>query len=263
MIMDGNESYDAGIRPGENKSRNPVRALAAEAAVLNNSRAPTFHKKCSLMEGPTGLRVPVLARRVGYLQVEPYSHRRVLDTMPKQSYRPSEVIPRGDFLCVIERGSIQIRHARDKYPVKEMATGGVFGEMPSLGQTMSVTEAVAGASGVTLTIMNAAEASRWIAAEPHWLLRIIGPRLWASETDLYRAQFQSPTPRVAGLLLRLAGGGAVIEVVTHKALGEMIGMYREIVSLALRELRASGIIETERKRIAITNKEALIALSEF
>src|SRR5262249_19022894 len=112
------------------------------------------------------LRAATLAQAVASIQIEPFSYRHIFDRFPKEEFGPSQAIPCEGPLYVIERGWVQIRHARDKYPIKTLAIGAVFGEMPEMGQTMLASEAVAGPSGATLTTMNLVQAWQWIAPDP-------------------------------------------------------------------------------------------------
>ena len=135
--------------------------------------------------------------------------------------------------------------------------------MPLLGQSMLVTEALAGPSGVTAAVMDVPAARQSIAADPTAVFELIGPRLAAAERDYFRAQFQSHDSAVAGLLLRQAGGGVVIEGTTQEALAQEIGIYRETINLVLREFKSLGLIETRNRRITILDKESLRELSEL
>ena len=203
----------------------------------------------------------MLAETVGYLQVDPFSHRHVLDTMPKQSFDPNQVIPCSGLVCVIERGSVLIRHARDKYPIKELYQGAVFGEMPSIGQTMLAAEAIAGTRRVTLTIMNDEQAAQWIAADPFWFVGVIGPRLVERQADLNRIEFQPPVSRVAALLLKMGGNGTVIKELTHETIGRMIGLGREMVTVKLQEMESFGLVEAGYRKITILDEDTLRRLS--
>ena len=122
MIIDGHALYNPIIRSGENNSQPPVSESAAEPARANTPRArasthktPTLLRRRSLTDKPNRLRVAFLARQVGYLQIETFSHRHILAAMPNRSFRPNEVVPCGGLLCVIDpmssRATRRIRHA--------------------------------------------------------------------------------------------------------------------------------------------------------
>ena len=263
MIIDRNALHNPQAAPADNHSQVAVMEPRADSPSLRTSKTAGSQIRRSDGERKKKLHALFLARQVGYLEVDPFSHRHIFDPLPRRSFVPDEVIPCAGLLCVIERGSIQLRRARDKYPVKELAGGVVFGEMPSMGQTMSVTEAIAGTQGVTLTIMHAEQAAQWVAADPLWLLKIVGGRLTERETDLYRVDFQPSESRVAALMLKLAGDGVVIKVQTQKAMGEMLGLHREAVCLAVTKMRQQGLVKTLRRKIIILDKEGLRELSEF
>ena len=260
MTLDRDEGHDPQSAVPDKSFFGAMARLAPERDL---KRAPESQGRRLTISRATKLRLAMLAQQVGYIQIEPFSHRYVLDKMPKKSFGPNEVIPCTDLLYVIERGSVQLKHARNEYLLKELSTGGVFGHMPVIGQTMMLTRAVAGRSGVTLTVMNSDQALQWVEAEPLWLLKVIGPRLFERETDLFRVQFCPPESRVAALLLNLCGDGTVIEPVTHTALGESIGMHREIVTSVMRTFRKQGVLQTGRRKIVLLDKEALKQMSKL
>ena len=272
MSTQNRSDYADGVKPNQAQNSDDSGQLESSEGAPDNEpaeqscprfKAGNFARRRPLAKGPTHTQIALLASQVGYLEVERFSHRHVLDAMPKELFAPNDVIPCHGFVCVIERGSVLIRHALKKYPVKELGVGGVFGEMASMGQTMSATEAAAGARGAAVTIMKTTEALEWVAAEPRWWLSILGPRLTERETLLYRREHQPIEPRVAALLMKLAGDGAVIEGITQKEMAPMIGMYRETFCAVVKTMKASGILETERRKITILDKEALRELSEL
>ena len=219
MIKDKNQRYNQKTDGGDDSSGPVMSSLSDEPPrPSTNPKLRQLQRRHLLTEKGMILSAKLLASLVGDLDINRFSHSRTTDGLPRQSFDPDQVIPCDDSLYWIKRGSVQIRHSRHKYPVKLMTAGGVFGEMPILGQTMLVTEAVAGPSGVTVAVMNAAAARQWIAADANSVLEMIGPRLAAAERDYFRAQFQSHDSAVAALLLRLAGRGTVIEGTTQEAL---------------------------------------------
>ncbi|PYP82739.1 MAG: hypothetical protein DMF61_25500 [Blastocatellia bacterium AA13] len=269
MIVDGYALYNPEKAAGRDDSKDALtRGPAVAGATDDPAQAGTFkstrlQRRRSVTGTPERLRTERLAQTVGLIRVEPFSHRHVFDRFPKQEFGPNEVIPCRGVLCVIERGWVQIRHSRDKYLVKSLTIGGVFGEMREMGQTMLVTEAVAGSSGVTVTTMNPVQAWQWIAPDPRWVLKIIGARLYEIEADLHRIQCHNNESRVAALLLKLAGHTSVIEGLTQKRLGEMLGLHREVVATAVRDLRSCGAIATGLRKITVLDPVALQAISDL
>ncbi|PYP85870.1 MAG: hypothetical protein DMF61_15020 [Blastocatellia bacterium AA13] len=269
MILNGYAVYNPENASGDDYSKGKfpaypavaeVAADSAQAAELKSTRP---HRKPSRTGTPEKLRAARLAQTVGSIQIEPFSHRPTFDRFPKQDFAPNHVIPCDGILCAIERGRVQIRHARDKYMVKTLTIGAVFGEMPEMGQTMLLTEAVAGSSGVTVTTMNPIQAWQWITRNPHWLIKTIGVRLYELEADLYRVEWQRTESRVAALLLKLAGDGGVIEGLSQDKLGEMLGVQREIVASIVTKLRNCGAVSTGLRKITILDKAALNAMSDL
>ncbi len=222
-----------------------------------------LQRKHSLTEKGKALAAAQLAARVGSLTLTQFSHARITDRLPRRVFQAGQLIPCNDALYWIKSGSVLIRHSRHKYPVKWMRTGGVFGEMPLLGQTMLVTEAVAGPSNVTVAAMSFAAAREWIKSDPVGIVLMMGPKLMAAERDYFRSQFQTHDSNVAALLLRHAGAGLSIEGLTQETLADEIGIYRETMNTVLRELESLGLIKSHNRKITILDKTTLTELSEL
>jgi len=99
------------------------------------------------------------------------------------------------------------------------------------------------------------------------LLKVVGARLAQIEAQLIDATFKSTSARLATLLLQLArspegkGERLVVDGLSHEELAERLGVYRETVSTALRELREAGAIELGRKHITISEPALLADLA--
>ena len=135
--------------------------------------------------------------------------------------------------------------------------------MPLLGQSMLVTEAVAGDSGAIIATMSAASVNEWIDANSRSVVKLMIPRVVLAERDQFRSQFQLHDSMIAQMLLRLSNGGRIVEGVTQRELAEKIGIYRETVNGVLHELKSLGLIEISNRAITILDKEALRELSEL
>ena len=135
--------------------------------------------------------------------------------------------------------------------------------MPILGQTMLMTQAVAGPSGVLLTIVDANAARGWIVKNPGPMFDLIVPRLAEMATDRFRTQYQPGESRLVALLLKLAGGGSAIEGYIHDELAEALGLQREAISVAMMNLRKLKIISTGHRKINILDLEKLRELSQM
>ena len=264
MINDGNHSYNSEKGIGDSSSQiSPTSLSLATLSLIASTSVGMLHRHRCSSDKAKALRSALLGQRVGYIEIDPFAYRSVLAALPKRFFHPDEVIPCDDLLCVIERGEVRIVHGRHRYHVKTMRTGGVFGEMPVLGQTMLMTQAVAGPSGVLLTIVDANAARQWIVKNPGPMFDLIVPRLAEMATDRFRTQYQPGESRLAALLLKLAGGGSAIEGYIHDELAEALGLQREAISVAMMHLRKLKIISTGHRKINILDAEKLRELSQM
>ncbi len=97
------------------------------------------------------------------------------------------------------------------------------------------------------------------------LLKMLGQRLVQCEAQLVDTAFKNTSARLAALLLQLArqqGHPTVVEGLSHEELAERLGVYRETVSAALRELKDTGAITLARKHITISQLTLLNELAE-
>jgi CRP-like cAMP-binding protein len=139
----------------------------------------------------------------------------------------------------------------------------LFGDMPLLGQSMYGCQAIAGSGGVTLGLVSPNRVYGWLEEEPRKILEEIGPRLIRVETEHYRVGFQTTDARLAALLLELTGESSIVAGYGHEELSQRLGVYRETVTMTMRAMKESRLIEIGRKRITILDKRALQELSEL
>lgn len=206
------------------------------------------------------LSAKALAQKVGYLKSDDLPGD--FESLQEITFYPGKNIKSKDNLYLIKTGSVIIHHAHHKYFIKDLSPGCVFGNLPLLGQTILFTEATAGTEGATLAIIDVQIAARWIQKNPIKILELVGPRLCAMETDQYRTRFQLVDSRVAALLLQLSADN-VLEGFSHEELGEILGVYRETVTMALSVMEEDRVIGTARRRITILDKKALKEISEL
>jgi len=99
------------------------------------------------------------------------------------------------------------------------------------------------------------------------LLRAAGERLQRREEQIQRLTLRDPAQRLAGQLLALSehatgtGGTCSIPRVSHEALGDMLGLARETVTLHLGRLRRLGAVRVEGDRFVI-DRELLTAVND-
>jgi CRP-like cAMP-binding protein len=210
------------------------------------------------------LAASALAAKVGYLQVKDFSDAKLFDNLLTRSYGPHKVIRcKDNELLLVTRGVVEVWHQQRDTLVKTLVIGTLFGKMPLLGQTMVVTQAISGEAGAMVAAMNEEQVSQLIKADPIAIARQLYPRLAAAEADHYRARFQQVGPRLAALILNLAGKGTSIEGLTQREMGEKTGVLRETASVALADMKAKKLIAIKRKEIIILDRKALEELSQM
>lgn len=178
-------------------------------------------------------------------------------------YRPGE---RSTLCFLLKSGSVQLYHLSADGRKLIMATiepGACFGELPLTGSTLQ--ESFAEVVGDALVYaMNRGEVEHLLADKPAALRTLLlwsGQRGTQLERQLVDTTFKGTNARLATLLLQLArpgqthGGTGDTELVvagfSQGELADRLGVYRETVALALRELKECGAIELGRKHITI------------
>ncbi len=182
-------------------------------------------------------------------------------------YRPGD---RGTTLFLLNAGSVQLYHlSKDgrKLITATLSMGASFGALPLTGQHIQTSFAeVVESSQIGVIAINDIE--HLLIQRPTIalaLLRMLGQRLVQLEAQLIDTTFKSTSARLAALLLQLArqqGGLFVVEGLSHEELAERLGVYRETVSTALRELKDAGAITLGRKHITISQLTLLKELAE-
>lgn len=257
-------------RSPDHRKETPVVILSPQARadfVMGKNKNKTSkrrRKRYGFTKQTKALAAFALADKVGYLQVTDFPNTKLFDNLSTQSYGPHKVI-RGKHneLLLVTHGLVEVWHKQQDLLVKKLVTGALFGEMPLLGQTMIVTQAIAGEAGATIAVMDEEQVSQLIQADPVAIARKLYPRLAATEADHYRARFQQVGSKMAALILNLAGKDTSIEGLTQRELGEKIGVLRETASVALAEMKARKLIALKRKKAIILDRKALEELSRM
>ncbi|HHY58796.1 MAG TPA: Crp/Fnr family transcriptional regulator [Chloroflexi bacterium] len=90
------------------------------------------------------------------------------------------------------------------------------------------------------------------------LLQTYGMRLMQVENSLEDVAYKKLPERLAALLIDLdQDGSGVIKGVSHQALADRLGTYRETVSAILRDFKRQGLVELGYRRIKLADVEAL------
>jgi len=175
-------------------------------------------------------------------------------------YMPEET---GEALFFVQEGAVQIYRISPegkKFVINNLHSGAIFGEMALIGQRMHNSFAQALEDSI-LCVVRRDELERLLVRKPRVALRILdilGRRLAETENRLEDMAFRSVPARLASLLLRLSeGNDGLVDGLSHQDLAEMIGTYRETVTQALNQFKASRVVEVQRKRIHILKPDQL------
>lgn len=190
-------------------------------------------------------------------------------------YRPGET---STSLFLLKSGRVQLYHLSTdgrKLITATLEAGACFGEMPLTGQCPqnSFAETI---EPTSLGVISKNDVEQLLDRYPtvaRTLLSIVGHHFVQLENQLINATFKDSQARVAMLLLQLAQAaqehqkhGNNSDIITisgfsHEELAEHLGVYRETVTIALRELKDAGAIELGRKHITIRNLTVLEQLA--
>ena len=180
-------------------------------------------------------------------------------------YTPGET---REALFLLKAGSVRLyRLTPDgkKLVLSTLAPHTVFGDMPLAGQQMygAYAEAV---SDCMICVIGRADLENLIAAKPMVAIRLletIGQRLVEAEGVIEDFAFKGVPGRLATLLIRLSGTDGMNEVRghSHQDLAEMIGSYRETVTVTLDDFKRRGLVSVGRRHIQILDRHGLERLA--
>jgi CRP/FNR family transcriptional regulator, cyclic AMP receptor protein len=147
--------------------------------------------------------------------------------------------------------------------IATLEPGAVFGEgaLDSSGDTNVFAEAV---DDVAVWVIPSGEARNMTMQYPilGWgLLQTYGLRLLQVENSLEDVAYKKLPERLATLLVELDDDGSgVIKGVSHQALADRLGTYRETVSAILRDFKRQGLVELGYRRIRVVDTDELKAI---
>lgn len=144
--------------------------------------------------------------------------------------------------------------------IATLEPGAIFGE-GALTTSSDPTVFAEAADLSTVWMIPASEARTLTMQYPilGWgLLQTYGQRLVQVENNLEDVAYKKLPERLAALLMDLdADQSGVIKGVSHQALADYLGTYRETVSAILREFKRQGLVELGYRRITIVDEEEL------
>jgi CRP-like cAMP-binding protein len=219
-----------------------------------------------------------LAKKVGYLRlsdlVDSAEQEKLLpitEGLANRFYRESERIypaEKREELFLIKSGLVSIYRSYAsgrRRLIKTVESGYFFGEMKWLGQTMLGSEAEA-ATTTEVSVVEPRHIAAMMAASADFaqkLVRHLGLRLVEAEKRHERAAFQTVPGRMASLLLELADGKDTVTGLTQQEMAEILGVYRETVTVTLADLKRAKLIEVGRRRIRLLDSAGLSKLESL
>ncbi len=225
-------------------------------------------------ESPTA---SFLAQTVLFRSLQPALLSELERTLPTMSCLPGHILYRpgetstGVFL--LRSGRVQVYHLSTdgrKLITFDIKADMCFGELP-LFDTHTQSSFAETREEALISLVSKADIEHILAQQPAFaydLLRYSGERFAIVEAQLVDTAFKSSTARLAQLLLDLSSLSdgdrktLVVDGLSHEELADHLGVYRETVSAALRDLKELGAIKLGRKYISISAPELLQNLVE-
>ncbi|MBK8045979.1 MAG: Crp/Fnr family transcriptional regulator [Anaerolineales bacterium] len=144
--------------------------------------------------------------------------------------------------------------------IATLDAGAIFGE-GALDSGSDANVVVEAADDAAVWVIPAGEARNMTMQYPilGWgLLQTYGLRLLQVENSLEDVAYKKLPERLAALLIELDGEQTtVIKGVSHQALADRLGTYRETVSAILRDFKRQGLVELGYRRIKLVDVETL------
>lgn len=199
---------------------------------------------------------------------------RFVEAVREKSYPKGSVIlfedDPGDALFIVREGRVKVvLVAEDGREVilGMLGIGEHFGELSLIDDQPRSAHVIA-MEDATLLVLRRDDFRKRVEANPSvaWtLLAELSRRLRRADGQIGSLVLLDVPGRIARMLLDTAdeGGGPFIDKpLTHQTIAHLIGASRETVSRAMREFQDSGWISTERRRIRITDRSALMKRSQ-
>jgi CRP-like cAMP-binding protein len=165
-------------------------------------------------------------------------------------------------MYVVMEGTVNLICSSDRRRrliVTSLGPGSVFGQGPL--EEPAISNVVAEAAGdVTVWLVPATEARMLMVQYPilTWaLLQTYGRRLAQVEDNLEDIAYRKLPERLASLIWEMAGENGTLEGLSHQALADYLGTYRETVSAVLRDFKQAGMLSLGYRRIEIRDQEML------
>jgi CRP/FNR family transcriptional regulator, cyclic AMP receptor protein len=179
----------------------------------------------------------------------------------KVVYRAGES---NEALFLLKTGRVQIvRESADGKRLISAVLGAhtFFGEMALVGQRFPQESTAEAIEEALICVLSRKDLERLILQHPKVGLRFLeqlSARLLETEAIVEDFAFKSVPARLAGALLRLVETSADKTAhVSHQELADMIGAYRETVTVALDELQTLSVVRLGRRSIEVLDRTRL------
>lgn len=186
------------------------------------------------------------------IQIQEYGPRQII-ALPQQLMETMYVVMKGTVHLVCSSDS------RRRLIVASLEPGSIFGQGPLEEPAISNVVAEA-ADTVTVWSLPAEKARSLVVQYPilTWaLLQTYGRRLAQVEDNLEDIAYRKLPERLANLIWDLADEEGIVEGLSHQALADHLGTYRETVSAVLRDFKQAQILSLGYRRIVVLDREAL------
>ena len=195
------------------------------------------------------------------------------DDLRQETYRQGETIyaptDGGTAIYLLIGGEVQLYRLGSggrRFTIATLKPGAAFGRASLLGGLESETYAEATETSTVWIIADrsARELFSHSADLSLSLLAGLSQRLVDVEARLQSMAYQKVPGRLAALLLQMMDQqNATVTGITHQDMGEMLGIYRETVSQALRDFRNRGLVSPGRKNIKVLDPDGLREIAEM
>jgi CRP-like cAMP-binding protein len=188
-----------------------------------------------------------------------------------RSYRAGQTITEvgvlSSGLCMVVKGRIQLLHVgpRDwRIVLATLGPGNVFGD-GFLKATPDPQLMAVALTDCVLWVLPSVAAHAFMQRYPvlAWsMLFTVGERLAQVEDRIEGVAYRRLPSQLAGLLLELEDGHAIVHGYSHQTLAYMLGTYRETISTVLRRFKDAGLVRLGYRRIELSDLASLQTLAE-
>jgi CRP-like cAMP-binding protein len=205
-----------------------------------------------------------------FRSLDPAELQHFADLVRDKSFPKGSVIlfehDPGDSLLVVRAGRVKVVLLSEDGREVILAILGVgehVGELSLIDDQPRSAHVIA-MDDCSLLVLRREDFKKRVEANPSvaWsLLSELSRRLRKADGQIGSLVLLDVPGRIARMLVDAAGdgGGAVIDrPLTHQTIAHLIGASRETVSRAMRDFQDSGWITSERRRIRLVDREALV-----